>query len=47
MGASPTSAGLTGLDLDAFMRAALAEAEVAGLRGERPIGAVVSVPSSV
>lgn len=39
--------GLTGLDLARYMRAALAEAELAGLAGEYPIGAVLVVDGAI
>jgi tRNA(Arg) A34 adenosine deaminase TadA len=34
-------------DLDAFMRAALREAEAAGIAGEFPIGAVVVIDGEI
>jgi tRNA(adenine34) deaminase len=47
MDATPAPTSLTGLDVEAYMRAALAEAEVAGLAGERPIGAVLVVRGAI
>jgi tRNA(adenine34) deaminase len=38
---------VTGLDLEAYMRAALAEAEAAGMAGERPIGAVLVIDGAI
>jgi tRNA(adenine34) deaminase len=38
---------LAGMDLEAYMRAALAEAEIAGLAGERPFGAVLVIRGTI
>ncbi len=47
MDETSVSSGLSGLDLEGYMREALAEAERGGLEGERPIGAVLVVNGSI
>jgi tRNA(adenine34) deaminase len=47
MQSTHTPSALAGLDLEAYMRAALAEAEAAGLVGERPIGAVLVIDGTI